>query len=241
MNNFQKVVISGNTYGFTDLDAIHSLSGYATEQWVENYTYDKQTIDDKISSGGGSSSAITVLSGDVITISGDVVELSQDVQNISGDVVTISGDVSGLETKLDTLSGKVDDKQDKLIAGQGISISNSNVISTSGSVTEIGNGWDDIFGHNLYIIQYGGENAGPKNIAKSGEGIIINRESGEPSTYTGVIRCDFNTVQRKLSAGTGIDITDNVISTVTKTWCGTQAEYDAISVKDPNTIYLIHD
>ena len=38
-----------------------------------------------------------------------------------------------------------------------------------------------------------------------------------------------------------IDITNNVISTVTKFWCGTQSQYDAISVKDPNTVYMIHE
>lgn len=43
------------------------------------------------------------------------------------------------------------------------------------------------------------------------------------------------------SAGDGIDITNNVISTVTKFWCGTQQQYDAISVKDPNTVYMIHE
>ena len=42
------------------------------------------------------------------------------------------------------------------------------------------------------------------------------------------------------TAGDGINITNNVISTVTKFWCGTQAEYDLISPKDPNTLYLIH-
>lgn len=43
------------------------------------------------------------------------------------------------------------------------------------------------------------------------------------------------------TAGDGIDITNNVISTVTKFWCGTQSQYDAISVKDPNTVYMIHE
>lgn len=153
--------------------------------------------------------SISGISGNTNVISGDVKTLSGDVKTISGDVIVLSGD---LETKIDALSGNLDDKQDKLIAGQGISISDSNVISTSGSVTQIEAAWGDAFGHDLYIAQYGGQNPGPKIIAKSGEGIIINRIDGEPTSYNGVIRCNFNTVQRKLSAGTGIDITDNVIS-----------------------------
>jgi len=44
------------------------------------------------------------------------------------------------------------------------------------------------------------------------------------------------------TAGDGISISNqNVISTTTKFWCGTQAQYDAISVKDPNTVYMIHN
>lgn len=46
----------------------------------------------------------------------------------------------------------------------------------------------------------------------------------------------------KYTAGDGISISNqNVISTVTKFWCGTQAEYEQILVKDPNTLYLIHN
>ena len=42
------------------------------------------------------------------------------------------------------------------------------------------------------------------------------------------------------TAGDGIDITNNVISTVTKFWCGDEAAYNQIAIKDINTIYLIH-
>ena len=46
----------------------------------------------------------------------------------------------------------------------------------------------------------------------------------------------------KYYEGDGISISStNVISTVTKFWCGTLAEYNAITTKDVNTIYLIHD
>ena len=147
-----------------------------------------------------------------ITVSGITEEQAEEMIEEATSGKANSSDVY-TKQETDTL---LDNKQDKLIAGQGISISDTNVISvtggTSGSVTQIEHAWGDIFGHDLYITQYGGENAGPKIIAKSGEGIIINRTDGEPRQYDGVIRCDFNTVQRKLSAGTGIDITNNVIS-----------------------------
>lgn len=45
--------------------------------------------------------------------------------------------------------------------------------------------------------------------------------------------------QDKLSAGTGIKIENNVVSA--KIWQGTKAEYNAITSKDSDTIYLIYE
>lgn len=43
------------------------------------------------------------------------------------------------------------------------------------------------------------------------------------------------------TAGDNITISNqNVISTITKFWCGTQQQYDQITTKDPNTVYMIH-
>lgn len=43
------------------------------------------------------------------------------------------------------------------------------------------------------------------------------------------------------TAGDGISISNqNVISTITKFWCGDEAAYNQIQTKDPNTVYLIH-
>lgn len=43
---------SGSYNDLTDKPTIPSLEGYATEAYVSGYTYDKQTIDDKVASGG---------------------------------------------------------------------------------------------------------------------------------------------------------------------------------------------
>ena len=46
----------------------------------------------------------------------------------------------------------------------------------------------------------------------------------------------------KYTAGDGISISNqNVISTVTKFWCGDEAAYNQIAIKDPNTVYMIHE
>jgi len=43
---------SGSYNDLTDKPTIPSLDGYATQSWVSGFTYDKQTIDDKIAQGG---------------------------------------------------------------------------------------------------------------------------------------------------------------------------------------------
>ena len=63
---------------------------------------------------------------------------------------------------------------------------------------------------------------------------------------------DYNDLSNKLTAGTGIDITNDVISvegvkdqrntsTAIKTWTGTKAQYNAITTKDNNILYHITD
>ena len=63
---------------------------------------------------------------------------------------------------------------------------------------------------------------------------------------------DYDDLINKPTAGTGIDITNDVISvegvkdqrntsTAIKTWTGTKAQYDAITTKDNNTLYHITD
>ena len=55
---------------------------------------------------------------------------------------------------------------------------------------------------------------------------------------------DYNDLTNKptipnYTAGSGINITNNVISA--KIWSGTRAQYDAITAKDADTIYLIYN
>ena len=118
----------------TEIEAeIPSLSGYATEQWVQDQGYitgvdlsDYAKLED-IPYGD-----IEAISGDVNTVSGDVITLSGEVASI-----TASGMTSGqVQTMIDnSISGK----QDTLIAGDYITIDTANTISTSGLVTVVDN------------------------------------------------------------------------------------------------------
>ncbi len=106
---------------------------WQTERYVSGYTYSKEEIDEKVSSGCcitpeevdekilestsgfAYSSDVITISGDVMTISGDVITISGDVQSLSAEVerIIISG-VSGVssaecQTMIDqSISGKMD-------------------------------------------------------------------------------------------------------------------------------------
>lgn len=118
---------------------IPSLSGYATEEYVSSYTYDKQTIDEKVAQGGTfdptqyynktatdallaekvSQSDFQTYSGTVASelsgkaSQGSVDTLNQEVQTVSAQVQTISsGSVTSAEvrTMIDqSISGKTNE------------------------------------------------------------------------------------------------------------------------------------
>lgn len=56
---------------------------------------------------------------------------------------------------------------------------------------------------------------------------------------TSAEKTTWNSKQDVLTAGTGVNISGNVISM--KIWSGTKAQFDAITVKDNETIYLVTD
>ena len=83
----------------------------------------------------------------------------------------------------------------------------------------------------------------------------LYRTSGKITSFkpkTTFHAIDYNDLSNKLTAGTGIDITNDVISvegvkdqrntsTAIKTWTGTKAQYNAITTKDNNILYHITD
>ena len=102
----------------------------------------------------------------------------------------------------------------------------SNTGSTDADKTlfTVGNGTADNARHNAFEIRQNGD----IYITSGGTDIKLQDHigGGTATTYT---------------AGDNITISNqNVISTITKFWCGTQQQYDAITTKDPNTVYMIH-
>ena len=149
------IEISGTTFMVEDTQAVHVNDGYATEAFVSAFTYDKQTIDDKVASGGtfeptlyyqkSETSSKTEIDdamaeklavSDFQTYSGVVAsELSGKasqslVDTLSGQIQTISsstsGDVTIISGDIVTISGDVES-----ISGDVVSLSNDFTAHTS--------------------------------------------------------------------------------------------------------------
>ena len=115
-----------------------SLSGYVTDSDLSAYTYDKATIDEKITSGGSG-----MTSGEVQTMIDASISGKQDTLSAGTNISINSNVISATDTKY--------------TAGDNISISNQNVISTVTKfmcLTEIE--WEQISGNTdsntIYLI-----------------------------------------------------------------------------------------
>lgn len=214
---------------------IPSIDGLASEEFVMDYTYDKQTIDDKVSEveseipsidGLASEEFVTSYTYDKQTIdekvaSGGTFDPTQYYNKTqTNSLLDLKADTANTYTKTE-VNSLVDSKADTTALTQVNNALTAHTANTTVHVTEADkNTWNNkqdtlISGTNIKTVN---------NQSLLGSGNIDIQGGG--STYT---------------AGDGIDITNNVISTVTKFWCGDEAAYNQIAIKDINTIYLVHD
>lgn len=119
---------------------------------------------------------------------------------------------------------KTENEREFNCGSNGVSRKASNTFGDSGNTLfVVGNAYYANPRHNAFEIRQNGD----IYITSGGTDILLQDHLGGGGTsYT---------------AGDGISISNqNVISTVTKFWCGTESEYNQISPKDNNTIYMIH-
>lgn len=76
---------------------------------------------------------------DLLTLDGEVQELSLDVEDLSTQLPTITSGISGLQSSFSDLQGVVDGKLDGIVAGDGITVDNTDptnpVVSVDSTVT----------------------------------------------------------------------------------------------------------
>ena len=266
-----------------DKSEIPSLNGYATEQYVQNYTYDKATIDEKVAGGGTfdptqyynktATNALLAEKADTATTyskvevnnllssKADTTALNDYYNKTQTDALLDAKldataytptDLSNYDTKSEVntkisnatslvngaLTAHTADstvhvtsseksswngKQDALSAGTGISITD-NVISATGTGTS-------------YTASSG--------ISITNDEISTRIGSGLRYTQDGTL--EVNSTNSIASGNTQVPLSYVVHSYInnncvlkSKIWCGTQSEYDAITSKDAETLYLIH-
>ena len=263
---------------------IPSLAGYATEAYVQGYTYDKATIDEKVAGGGTfdptqyynktqtnqllSEKADTATTYSKVEVNSllsnkaDTTALNDYYNKTQTDALLdekldasayTPTDLSNYDTKsevntkISNATSIVNDvltahtanttvhvtqsekntwnsKQDVLSAGTGIDISN-NVISATGG----GTSYNASSGISITNDEISTRIGGGLRYAQDGT-LEVNSTNAIASGNT----------QVPLSYVVHNYINNNCVLK-SKIWCGTQSEYDSITTKDSETIYLIHE
>lgn len=148
-------------------------------------------------------------------------------------------DLSDYATKAD-----LNKKQDVLVSGQNIKTINGQDIFGSGDITIESDGVKKWEGTRAEYNALGTYDENTLYIITD-ENVEYAKKTDIPSltgyaTQTWVEEQGYlKEEQNKLSAGTGIKIENNVVSA--KIWQGTKEQYNAITSKDADTIYLIYE
>ena len=188
---------------------------------------------------------------DVIAISGDVIALTTKVDTISGDIITIQEEIDDIDlsdyyTKTES-DGKYQLKGD-YVTGAQMSAYTYDKQTIDDKIAQGGSFDPTQYYNKTATDALLAEKADLSGLTSHTANTNVHVTTTEKNTWNN--KSDFSGNYNDLTnkptipnytAGDNIDITNNVISTVTKFWCGTQSQYDAISVKDPNTVYMIHE
>jgi hypothetical protein len=214
---------SGSYNDLTDKPTIPSLEGYATQVWVSGFTYDKQTIDNKVAQGGSFDPTLYYQKSET---SGKT-EIANALATKLDVTAYTPTDLSNYYTKSET-SGKTEiqaalnGKQNTLTPGSGISIVND-VISVTGGSQPI----------DAYTKQ--------ESDAKFATITNFNSHSGNTTMHvTSAEKATWNAKADASSVYTKTEV-DNKVSVKPNVWCGNESEWSQISGStESGTIYLVY-
>lgn len=247
--------ISGDTYSKAESDAKYQPKSGMTDYATTANTYTKTQVDAALSAKADAVD-VAALSGKVETISGNTYTKTesdtkyQPKSGMSGYATTgtvndaITQFTSALTREYERAEGAEQalsaSKQDVLISGTNIKTINGNSLLGSGDLVISGGG--DL--SNYYTKTESDNKYQPKSgmtgYATTGTTEALNNGlTAHTSNQTiHVTATDKNTWNNKSDfSGNYNDLTNK--PTIPVIWAGTQAEFDQIAVKDPNTIYLI--
>lgn len=199
-------------------------------------------IDESISGKADVSEVETMIAAAVSVLEAADSVISGAVDNLSSDLAQEAQRASSAETALDT---KINGKQNQLTAGTGISIENDviSVTATSPTVDAYTKAESDA---KFATITNFNAHSGDTNVhvtssekntwnAKSDFSGNYNDLTNKPTIPAEQIQSDWNQTNTASK-----DFIKNK-PTIPSIWTGTKAQYDAIGIKDPNTIYLIQE
>ena len=206
-----------------------SLSGYATEAFVSAYTYDKATIDEKVASGGTFDPTNYYNKTEVNNIVNSAkTEVENEIPSLNGYAteqwVLDKHYISGVDLSDYALKSEI----------PVVPTSNTAFTNDAGYLTE-----------HQSLTAYSTTNEVNTLINQSVSGkadtTAVNSINSALTAHTAdttihVTQTEKNTWNSKVDS-----TTLNNYMLKTQIWCGTQAEYDAITTKDNNVIYLIYD
>jgi len=246
---------SGVTSGVVQTMIDESISGKADVSEVEAISAEVQTISAATSDDVTSGEVQTMINTAVSVLEAADSVISGAVDDLSSDLAQEAQRASSAETALDT---KINGKQNQLTAGTGISIQND-VISVTATSPTI-----DAYTKaetNALLAQKQNNLTAGTGISIQNDVISVTATSPTVDAYTKAESdAKFATITNfnSHSGNTNIHVTASEKSTwnnksdfsgnyndltnkptIPSIWSGTKAQYDAIAVKDINTIYLI--
>ena len=223
-----------------------SLSGYATKEYVSGYTYDKATIDQKVAEGGTFDPTQYYNK----TATDALLDEKLDVTAYTPTDLSNYDTKAEVNTKISTATSLVNSALTAHTANTTVHVTASekntwnNKSDFSGDYTDLANkptipnytAGSGISIVNDVISYTGGSiDAYTKTESNNKFATITNFNSHSGNTNMHVTASEKNTWNNKVDSST---LNNYLLKS--KIWCGTQSQYDSITNKDSETLYLIH-
>jgi len=228
------VVPTSNTAFTNDagyLTEHQSLSGYATEEYVQNYTYDKETIDEKVAGGG------TFDPTQYYTKTATDALLDEKLDATAYTPTDLSNYYNKTETNNQISSATADMATQTWVTNQhyitGVDLSN---YATKAEIPVVPTSNTAFTNDAGYLTEH--QSLSAYSTTSEVNTLINQSVSGkvDTNTYTAYTATTQTTISSKADSST---LNNYLLKS--KIWCGTQLEYDSIQNKDSETLYLIHE
>jgi hypothetical protein len=210
-----------------------SLSGYVTNVEMSAFTYDKATIDEKVAQGGTFDPTQYFNTAQTVNlVESAVTRVEAEIQTVPTSNTAFTND-AGYLTQHQSLSGYATEQwvEDKHYI-TGVDLSN---YATKAEIPVVPTSNTAFTNDAGYLTEH--QSLSAYSTTSEVNTLINQSVSGkvDTSTYTAYTASTQTTINSKADSST---LNNYLLKS--KIWCGTQQQYDVISPKDPETLYLIH-